>query len=148
MIVTLRTTVGRENSVIETLSNRIRNLQADVRAILHPSELKGYIFIEGELSEIERAVQGVPHIRGLLKREVSINDIKKFLEFKKIEIKINRGDVIEITSGPFRNEKGKVTRIDETKEEITVELLEATIPIPITVKLDSVKLIESAEKRG
>ena len=34
-----------------------------------------------------------------------------------------------------------MTRIDQTKEEVVVELLEAAIPIPITVKLDSVKVI-------
>jgi len=81
----------------------------------------------------------------LIRREVKISDIKNFLEVKKIEIKINRGDVIEVTSGPFKNEKGKVTRVDEAKEEVTIELLEAAIPIPITVPIDSVRVLESIE---
>ena len=51
-----------------------------------------------------------------------------------------------MTSGPFKNEKGKVTRVDEAKEEITIELLEAAIPIPITVPIDSVRVIEAIEK--
>jgi len=147
MIYTLRTTVGRENAVIETLKNKIKNTGVDVVAILHPEELKGYIFIEGELSAIEKVIAGVPHIRGLIRKEVQISDIKRFLEVKKVEIKIARGDIIEITGGPFKNEKGKVTRVDEAKEEVTVELLEAAIPIPVTVPIESVRLIQSAEEK-
>lgn len=146
MILTIRTTVGRENAVIETLNKRIKYLKLDVKAIFHPDELKGYIFMEGEIPEIEKIIQGVPHVKGIIRKEVKISDIQKFLEAKKIEIKINRGDIVEITGGPFKNVKGKVTRVEEAREEVTLELLEAAIPIPITVPIDSVRLIESAEK--
>jgi transcriptional antiterminator NusG len=44
--------------------------------------------------------------------------------------------------------KAKITRIDTTKEEITLELLEATFTLPITVHADYVKLIEKAKKEG
>jgi transcriptional antiterminator NusG len=139
--------VGRENAVMETLANKIKNTGVEVTAMLHPDELKGYIFVEGELAAVERAVMGVPHIRGIIRKEVSMEQIRKFIEVKKVEIKINRGDIIEITGGPFKNEKGKVTRVDEAKEEVTVELLEAAIPIPVTVPMDSVKIVESSEKK-
>jgi transcriptional antiterminator NusG len=140
--------VGRENAVIETLSNKIKNMQIDVKSILHPEELKGYVFIEGDVASIEKSIQGVPHIRGLLRKEIKASELKKFLEVRKVEIKINRGDIVEITGGPFKNEKGKVTRVDESKEELTIELLEAAIPIPITISMDSVKIIESVEKKS
>ncbi len=147
MIWTVRTTVGRENAVMETLTNKIRNTGVAVFAILHPDELKGYLFIEGEAAGIEKAIQGVPHVRGLIKRDVGMPDLKKFLETKRAEIKVARGDIIEITGGPFKNEKGRVTRVDESKEEITVELLEAAIPIPVTVPLSGVRLVQSAEAK-
>lgn len=146
MIITIRTTVGRENAVIETLMNKIKNSGLAVKSIFHPGELKGYIFLEGDIEVINVAIRGVPHLKGVIKKEVLMSDIKKFLEDKKIEIKINRGDVVEITGGPFKNEKGKVTRVDESKEELTIELLDAAIPIPITIPMESARLIESAEK--
>ena len=40
-----------------------------------------------------------------------------------------------------KRENAKITRIDKAKEEVVVELLEAAVPIPITVKMDSVKVI-------
>lgn len=141
-IYTLRTTVGRENAVVNTLTNKIENLGSDVKALLYPAELKGYIFIEGDISAIEKVIAGVPHVRGLIRKEVVMQQIKQFLETKKVEIKINRGDIIEIVGGPFKGERGKVTRVDEVKEEITVELLEAAVPIPITVPTDSVRIVE------
>jgi len=146
MITTIRTTVGRENAVIETLTNRIKNIGLGIKSIFHPGELKGYIFIEGEEEVINTLIKGVPHVKGIIRKEVSMADIKKFLEVKKIEIKINRGDVVEVTGGPFKNEKGKVTRVDEAKGELTIEFLEAAVPIPITIPIESARLIESAEK--
>jgi transcriptional antiterminator NusG len=145
MIYTVRTTVGRENAVIETLIRKIKSSTLNIKTVFHPGELKGYIFVEGEEEEIDNVIKAVPHVKGLIRKEVKIDDIKKFLETKKIEIKINRGDVIEVTSGPFKNEKGKVTRVDEAKEEVTIELLEAAIPIPITVPIESVMVVEAIE---
>lgn len=146
MITTIRTTVGRENAVIETLANKIKNMGLAIKSIFHPGELKGYIFLEGEEEVINELIKGVPHVKGIIRKEVSMLDIKKFLEVKKIEIKINRGDVVEVTGGPFKNEKGKVTRVDEAKSELTIEFLEAAVPIPITIPIDSARLIEAAEK--
>jgi transcriptional antiterminator NusG len=145
MIYTVRTTVGRENAVIETLIKKIKSRTLNIKSIFHPGELKGYIFVEGEEEDIDNVIKAVPHVKGLIRKKVKIDDIKRFLEEKKIEIKINRGDVIEVTRGPFKNENGKVTRVDEAKEEVTIELLEAAIPIPITVPLESVRVLEAIE---
>ena len=65
---------------------------------------------------------------------------------------IQNNDIVEIISGPFKREKAKITRIDQQKEEVIVELLEAAVPIPITLKMDSVKVIrrdgeKSAEEK-
>lgn len=146
MITTIRTTVGRENAVIDTLMSKVKNSGLNIKVIFHPGELKGYIFLEGEFEEVNKLIKGVPHVKGLIRKEVMMSDIKKFLEVKKIEIKLNRGDIIEVTGGPFKNEKGKVTRVDESKEELTIELLDAAIPIPITISMESARIIESAEK--
>ena len=57
------------------------------------------------------------------------------------DVNIKKNDIAEIISGPFKREKCKVTRIDKAKEEVVVELLEAAVPIPITVKIDAIKVI-------
>ncbi|HIQ49888.1 MAG TPA: transcription elongation factor Spt5 [Nanoarchaeota archaeon] len=147
MIYTIKTTVGRENAVVTALANRVQKLGIDVKAIFHPSELRGYIFIEiGEGVAIETLLRGIPHIKGIIKKPVKIEEIKHFLEAKAPEIKISRGDIVEIIGGPFKGERGKVIRVDEAKEEVTVEFLDVAVPIPTTISIDNVRLVEKFEK--
>ena len=145
MIYTVKTVVGRENIVLDTIAtkSKIENLQ--IRALLHPEEIKGYVFVEGEISDVEKAVQLVPHVRGLIKKPVEMSQIQRFLEPKTVEIELTNGDIVEIIGGPFKGEKGKVTRYDKTKREVTIELLEVTVPIPVTVSGEFVKILEKAK---
>ena len=57
------------------------------------------------------------------------------------QIDINKGDIIEIIGEPFKKEKAKVTRVDKAKGEIIVSLLNAVVPIPVTVKIDNIRII-------
>jgi transcriptional antiterminator NusG len=141
MILTVRTTTGRENVVIKSLATKIRNENIPIKSIVHPEELRGYIFIEGELGDIEQTIQNIPHVRGILDKEVNISEIEKFLVPEKQEVKIETGDEVEIIVGPFKGEKGKIVRTDEQKDEVTLELLEAAIPIPVTISVNSLRLM-------
>ncbi len=140
----VKTIIGRENVVIEAMAGKIKARDLEIKALVRPEEIKGYIFIEGELKDIENLIKEIPHARGLLKNPIPISDIKKFLEPKKVEIKINEGDIVEVIGGPFKGEKGKVTRFDVMKNEVTMELIEVTVPIPVTVNAGLVKVIKKA----
>ncbi len=144
-IYAVKTIIGRENVVIESMAGKIKARSLEIKAIVRPEEIKGYIFIEGDLQEIENLIKEIPHARGLLRKPVPISDIKKFLEPKKVEIKINDGDIVEVIGGPFKGEKGKVTRFDKIKSEVTMELIEVTVPIPVTVNAGLVKVIKKVE---
>ena len=145
MIYTVKTVVGRENIVLDTIATKVKVEKLQIQALLHPEEIKGYIFVEGDIKDIEKAVQMVPHIRGLIKKSVEISQIQRFLEPKTVEIELTNGDIVEIIGGPFKGEKGKVTRYDKTKREVTIELLEVTVPIPVTVSVEFVKVLEKAK---
>ena len=93
----------------------------------------------------EEAYHKVPYARGILSKPVTYPEIEHMLEQIKVQMNIQKGDIVEIISGPFKAEQAKVNRVDQTKEEVVVELLEAAIPIPITVKLDSVKVVRRDE---
>jgi len=141
-IYAVKTIIGRENVVLESMFGKAKVGGLYIKAMVHPEELKGYIFIEGELKDIENIIKEIPHARGILKAPVSISDIKRFMESKKIQIKVNDGDIVEVIGGPFKGEKGKVTRFDDTKGEVTIELIEVTVPIPVTVNAGLVKVIK------
>lgn len=145
MIYTVKTIIGRENVAMESIMNKARVKGMDIKAVVHPEELKGYLFVEGNLSDIQTVVREITHARGILRNPVPVSEIKRFLEPRKVEISINEGDIIEVIGGPFKGEKGKITRFDKTKEEVTIELLEVTVPIPVTVSARLVKLIKRKE---
>ena len=144
-IMTIRTTIGRENVVMTEIEDRMRSQKLAVRALLHPEKLKGYILIDGDDDDVKTAIRGLRHVNGLIDKPVSLDQIKHFMETKKPTIEMNRGDIIEIIGGPFKRERGKITAIDQAKGEVTVELLEAAVPIPVTISSDSVRLLEKAK---
>lgn len=145
MIYTIKTVVGRENIVTDAITAKIKVENLNIQALVHPEEIKGYVFVEGDLTDIEKVVQMIPHVRGLLKSPVEMGKIQRFLEPKKMEIELGKGDTVEVIGGPFKAEKGKVVRYDKTKREVTIELLEVSVPIPITVSVEFVKLLEKVE---
>lgn len=148
MIYAIRTTSGREDIVIDLLTTRIRSKSLEIKALVHPAEIKGYIFAEARLGEIQKAVQGLMHIRGIIETPIKMEEIQHFLEQKKAIIKIEEGNIVEIIGGPFKGEKGKITRIDKVKDEVTIELLDAAIPIPVTIAAELVKVLKKSGERA
>ncbi|MEM5871449.1 MAG: transcription elongation factor Spt5 [Candidatus Aenigmatarchaeota archaeon] len=142
MIYTIRTTSGREEIVMDMINNRVKADRLKITSISHPAELKGYIFIEGPIEEIKKAVQGVMHVKGLIEKPVTVSEIQRYFEMKKAKLVVNIGDIVEIVGGPFKGEKGRVQRVDSVKDEVTIELLEASIPIPVTISIELLKLIK------
>ena len=142
-IFALRTTANREDQVMDFISSNAKKKNLEVYSVIRPHGMRGYIFIEAkDRQDAEQSSFKVPYARGILPNEINYSEIEHMLETtKKVELNIMKNDVVEIISGPFKREKAKITRIDKTKEEVVVELLEAAVPIPITLKMDAVKVI-------
>jgi len=97
---------------------------------------------------VEKAIAGIKHVRSRVPGIVSFSEIERYIVRKPIIEELSENDIVEITGGPFKGMRAKITRIDKTKEEVILELLEATFTLPITVHSDYVKLVERAEKKG
>jgi transcriptional antiterminator NusG len=146
-IFAIRTTIGQEKNTADMIVTRANNFQLPIKTVLAPPGIKGYVFVEAVgKSSVERARVGIKHAKGMVTGEVPIDQISQFLVPKSAVTGIEVGDIVELVSGPFRGERARITRLDEGKEELTVELFEATVPIPVTVRGDSVKVIQKKEK--
>lgn len=142
-IMAVKTSIGHEKAVADSLASRAKPKNLGVFALLSPATLRGYLFLEAMNTDaLADLVKGVRKTRGIVKGETSLSEIDHFLTPKPIVSGIIEGDIVELISGPFKGEKARVQHIDENKEEITVELFEAMVPIPITVKGDHVRVIE------
>ena len=142
-IFILRTTANREDQVMDFVTSNATKKGMNVYSIIRPHGMRGYIFIEAESkAEAEQAAFNVPYARGILPKKVDYKEIEHMLEeSKKVEMNIKKNDIVEVISGPFKRENARVTRIDKAKEDVVIELLEAAVPIPITIKMDTVKVI-------
>jgi len=146
-IYALRVTANREDQVMTFVSSNVARKKIAAYSVIRPHGMRGYIFIEAESrSDAEQAAFGVPYARGVLPNEIGYNEIEHMLEQAKKDVDIRKNDIAEIISGPFKREKCKISRVDKAKEEVVVELLEAAVPIPITLKMDAVKVIRRDEE--
>ncbi|AGB50505.1 ribosomal protein L24p/L26e, archaeal [Methanomethylovorans hollandica DSM 15978] len=146
-VFVVKTTANQERSVANMMAMVARKEHLDIRAILAPDELKGYVLVESTSPGIvEQAIQTVPHARAVIKGQSSIEEIAHFLTPKPTVTGITEGAIIEITSGPFKGERARVKRVDEGHEEITVELFDAVVPIPITIRGDTVRVLRKEEE--
>jgi len=89
MIYSIKTVVGRENVVMEAIAAKAKSENLNIQTIFHPEEIKGYIFIEGDIKDIERSIQMIPHVRGLIKRPIELKEVQRFMQPKTVEIDLN-----------------------------------------------------------
>jgi transcriptional antiterminator NusG len=148
-IFVVKTTTGQERNVARLVAAKVEMTHIPVKAILVPDTLKGYVFIEADGPHlVEEAITGVRHVRSRIPGLVSFFEIERYIIRKPVIEDLNEDDVVEITGGPFKGMRAKITRIDKSKAEVTLELLEATFTLPITVHSDYVKLVEKAKSSG
>ena len=142
----IKTTSKQERAVADSIFRTVERNDVDIRvsSVIVPEELKGYVILESPegRGRIQELLESIPSARALVPGETKLEDILHYLEPKPVVSGIDEGTIVELIAGPFKGEKAVVKRIDLGKEEITVELYESIVPIPITVRGDHVRVIE------
>lgn len=146
-VYAVKTTANQERTVADRVAQVAKREDLEIAAILSPDELKGYFLVEAAgPAPIEEALENHPHSKGVVRGASDVSEVEHFLKPKPMAAGINEGDIVELVSGPFKGEKAVVKRIDEGHEEITLELYEAMVPIPVTVRGDSVRVLDKVEE--
>jgi len=147
-IFSIKTQVGKEQNAAELINSRADKSKIKIPSILVTPELRGYIFLESyDKERIKEMIKTVSYARNMLEGDIPVEQIEHFLVPASAVAKIAEGDVVEMIAGPFRGETAKVTHIDDAKEEITVELFESVVPIPITVRGEQVRVVKKKEEK-
>lgn len=149
MIFVVKVITNKEDQAADLIAAKAEKRALDVFSVVRPHGLRGYIFLEaGSTEAAEQAVSNLPYVKGFINRKVTYEEIDSMLRPVAAAISIEKGDIVEMLTEPFKREKAKVTRIDKIKEEVVVELLEAAVPIPITMKIDNVKVIRRTKEES
>jgi transcriptional antiterminator NusG len=135
----------------ERMQNRTEEQEEVIKSkpkslIVIPS-MKGVILAETKNPRIlEYVLSGQRHYRGRIFGTVKFEEIEPFIRPKSVIEVLNVGDEIEVVSGPLRGSRGKVLRIDKTKNEVTFQPAEVSIPMPMTISMDAVKIVSSVKE--
>lgn len=142
MIYIIKVTTNKEERAVEMISDRAKKKDLKVYSVVKAHGLRGYIILEAEdRDSAEEAVFNQPYVKGILGKNVAYDEVKNMLEPEAEDFNIEVGDIVEMIADIFKKEKGRVTRVDKQKGELVVSLLGAAVPIPVTVKMDNVKVI-------
>jgi transcriptional antiterminator NusG len=143
-IYAVKTTASQERTVADMIMSREDDR---IHAALAPDSLTSYVMVEAtDDSIIQRHLDEIPHARNLVPGESDLSEVEHFLSPTPDVEGIAEGDIIELIAGPFKGEKAQVQRIDENKDQVTVELYEATVPIPVTVRGDQIRVLDSENR--
>lgn len=147
-IMAVKTSIGHERAVADNILLRCdQSKDVGLFSILAPATLRGYVLIEAmNTDRLKELIRGIKRARGIVEGETSFEEISHYLTPKPLVSGIVVGDIVELVAGPFKGEKARVQQIDVPKEEITVELFEAVVPIPVTVRGDSVRVLDSKDR--
>jgi transcriptional antiterminator NusG len=146
MIFVIKVTTNKEDKAMEMISDKVRKKALAVYSLVRPHGLRGYIFLEAlDRETAEESAFNLPYVKGIIGKTLEYAEIKNMLTPNLEEVKIEKGDIVEIIGEPFKKEKAKVTRVDKQKGEVIVSLLNAVVPIPVTVKIDNVRVLRTAE---
>ena len=148
MIFIIKVTTNKEDRAVEMISSRAEKKALNVLSIARPHGLRGYVILEAlDRDTAEEAAFNLPYVKGIIGKTVSYDEIRNMIEPKAEDYKIEVDDIVEMIGQTFKGEKAKVVRIDKQKGEVVVSLLGATVPIPVTVKIDNVKVIRREENQ-
>ena len=140
----VKTTASQERTVADMIINRE---EPEIHAALAPDSLTSYVMVEADNDAvITRVLEEIPHARSMVPGESDISEVEHFLSPTPDVEGIAESDIVELIAGPFKGEKAQVQRIDEGKDQVTVELYEATVPIPVTVRGDQIRVLDSEER--
>lgn len=117
-IFTVSVTVGQETTTANLIYSKAKTYNLPLYAILSPSKVKGYIFIEApNKSAVEEAIRGgIRHAKRVLPGgEIPFSEIEHFLEEKPAVSGFEPGDIVELIAGPSRVRKPRLSALTRVR---------------------------------
>ena len=164
----VKTAIGSEQRVANEMyarlhgSGSLTSLQGEIMSVLHPTGMRGYLFVESSaLHHVEKLIgrsggrdpaarrglnqTPLKNAKTVLPGAAPLGDILPYLVPKAVTSGIEVGCIVEIITGAFKGEKARVLSVAESKEEVSMELYEQPIPMTLNMRGDHVRVVERVE---
>ena len=143
MFFAITTTARQEANVALMVEVHTKTKNLPIYSIIVPPELKGYVILETiGLHVVYEAIRGLKHVRGRAAGTLKWEDLEKMLKPRPLIDLLQIGEEVEIIAGPFRGMKARVVDIDKARNEVSLNVLEASYPLTITVPVDYIRPVK------
>lgn len=145
----VRAALGKEDKFLSTVLKMLEKKDDHgIFAIFRPETVKGYVFAEVEsITKLVDSLRGIPNFKGVIQTPIQFEEISKYFEKASEQVIVNERDIVEVIAGPFKGDRARVVRIVPGKDEVVVEPTNMPVPIPVTLNLDDIRVIEVAEDK-
>ncbi len=138
-----KTTKGQELNVSLLIKNRALSKKLPLYSIIIPSRPKGYIIFEvPKASVIDLLIRDLRHVKGRVKGTISLQDVERMVKPKATVELLTPGCEVEVIAGPLRGSRGKVVQINKAKNEVVLQIYEATYPLRVTIPGEQIRPIK------
>ncbi|MEC8221329.1 MAG: transcription elongation factor Spt5 [Nanoarchaeota archaeon] len=143
----VRTAPGKEDKFMDSAYKMISKKEDHgIYSLFRPESVKGYVFAEAEsLTKVVDAFRSVPNSKGVIRKEIDFSELEQYFDKEAQKVNVNERDIVEVVAGPFKGDQGRVTRLVPGKDEVVIEPLNSPVPIPITLSIDDVRVINEEE---
>ncbi len=140
----VKVTGGQEINVALMLEERVRtNNISEIYSIIVPQSVKGYLVVEaGGPHLVKLLIAGIRNVKGVAQGLLNKNDVAKMISANLVKVKLEKDQMVEINSGPFRGMQAQVVRVEDEKGEVVLNILESAFPLTVTVPIDQVKVLK------
>lgn len=140
----VKTTASQEETVVDLITEKGGD---HIHAAMSPKDIRAYIIVEADTpSAIDQVIDDIPHANSMLTGTISEHEVMDFLEPPSDVENIAEGDLVDVIDGPYSGEKAKIKQLNEAQGRVTIELIDATVPIPVEMKGSQVRRLDSEER--
>ena len=149
-IFAVKTTIGKEKSVLQNILNKLRVLIPfpEVQSFMVLEQYRGYIFVEANhQTDVVQLIAGVRHVHGNVVGSIDLESIANIVIPKRAAELFSEGDFVEIVKGPFSGHKGVIEKMpSQKKEEIIVRITSMDNPVTVKIHADYLKILDKKIK--
>lgn len=140
----VRTTARQEVNASLLIESRARVKQnSGLYSIVVPPDVRGYVIVEIDgLHLLYDLIKDLKHVKGRATGSVTREELEKLIVTKPVISEIKPGDIVEVVSGPFKGLKASVISVNTQRNEVVLNILEASYKLEATVPGDYVKPVK------
>ncbi|MEM3948303.1 MAG: KOW motif-containing protein, partial [Zestosphaera sp.] len=88
---------------------------------------------------VHNVATAIEHVKGRAMGSLTEDEVERLIKVTSPLEELHPGDVVEVISGPFKGLKAQVVSVNLIRKTVTLNILEASFKMEVTLPADDVK---------